>query len=276
MAQRRRHKSPGATPSAGNALVTGAAQRIGRAIAKELARAGWAVAVHYHRSAADARSLVAEIADSGGTAVAIAADLGKANAAASLIGAAAKALGPLTLLVNNAAIFERDTIATADAKSFDRHAAVNLRAPLLLSQAFARQLAGDAAGNIVNLVDAQVWRTDADFISYNLSKAGLWSLTRNLALALAPRVRVNAIGPGAALPSARQSPAHFARQWSSTPLGRGAHPGEIAQAIAFIVAAPAMTGQMIALDGGQHLVASPPLRGETDDRAGRQQKSRSK
>jgi NAD(P)-dependent dehydrogenase (short-subunit alcohol dehydrogenase family) len=268
----RRQKSSARISPAGNALVTGAALRIGRAIAKELARRGWAVAAHYHRSAAAARSLVAEIEAEGGTAVALAANLSDADAAAALVGAAAKAVGPLTLLVNNASIFERDTIATATAKSFDRHLAVNLRAPLLLSQAFVRQLPG-AAGNIVNLVDAQVWRADADFISYNLSKAGLWSLTRSLALALAPGIRVNAIGPGPVLPNARQSPSHFSRQWSSTPLRRGAHPAEIAQAIAFIVAAPAMTGQMIALDGGQHLVAARQAHGETGGRADRRQKS---
>ncbi|MFQ5985358.1 MAG: SDR family oxidoreductase [Alphaproteobacteria bacterium] len=237
----------------GAALVTGAAVRIGRAIALDLARHGWAVAVHYNRSSAEARAVVAEITGGGGRAVALAADLADEAEAQELVPRAGAALGPVTCLVNNAAAFERDCFATATRDSWDLHIAVNLRAPLVLAQAFARQLPEDAAGNIVNLIDQRVWNLTPHFLSYSVSKAGLWALTRTLALALAPRIRVNAIGPGPTLPSRRQTRAQFAAQAASVPLGHGATPDQICDAVRFVLAAPAMTGQMMALDGGQHL-----------------------
>ena len=235
------------------ALVTGAAARIGRAVAETLARDGWAVAVHHRDSGAAARTVVDGIESGGGRAVALRADLAEEAEAATLVARAADALGPLGCLVNNAALFDYDDLESADRESWERHMAVNLRAPFVLIQSFAAALPEGAEGCIVNLVDQRVWNLTPHFVSYTLSKAGLWTLTRTAALALAPRIRVNAIGPGPVLPSARQSAAHFAAQCAATPLERGASPGEIADGIRFVLAARALTGQMIALDGGQHL-----------------------
>ncbi len=250
---------PQTTPKA--ALVTGAAKRIGRAIALDLARDGWAVAVHYHRSAADAQEVVAEITEAGGRAAAVAADLGNESDVLTLVARAAEAVGPLGLLVNNASTFDYDAALTATRAGWDHHMEANLRAPFVLTQGFARQLAAEAGGVVVNMIDQRVWNLTPHFVTYTLSKAGLWTLTRTMALALAPRIRVNAIGPGPTLPSARQTPEQFERQCRSMPLGHGTTPEEICAAVRFILAAPAMTGQMIALDGGQHLgwsVAAPP------------------
>jgi NAD(P)-dependent dehydrogenase (short-subunit alcohol dehydrogenase family) len=235
------------------ALVTGAAQRIGRAIALALAADGWAVAVHYRASRSPAEALVAEIVRSGGKAVAFDADLADEAAVARLVPRAVAAVGPLGCLVNNASCFENDTAATADRASWDAHLEVNLRAPFVLMQGFAAQLPATASGAIINLLDQRVWSLTPYFVSYTVSKAGLWTLTQSMALALAPRIRVNGIGPGPTLPSPRQSAAQFARQCASVPLRRGATPEEIAAAVRFILAAPSLTGQMIALDGGQHL-----------------------
>jgi NAD(P)-dependent dehydrogenase (short-subunit alcohol dehydrogenase family) len=246
------------------ALVTGAAQRIGRAVALALAADGWGVAVHYRASRAAADALVAEIARGGGQAVALAADLADESAVAGLVPRAVAALGPLGCLVNNASSFENDTVATATRASWDEHIEVNLRAPLVLMQGFAAQLPEAASGAIINMLDQRVWSLTPYFVSYTVSKAALWTLTQSMALALAPRIRVNGIGPGPTLPSPRQSEEQFARQCAAVPLRRGTSPEEIAAAVRFILAAPAMTGQMIALDGGQHLgwgqqgAAAPP------------------
>ncbi len=247
-------------PAPGAALVTGAAQRIGRAIALDLASAGWAVAIHYRNSRADAEALAAEIAGGGGRAVALAADLASEDEAATLVPRAVAALGPLTCLVNNASNFEMDKAESVTRDSWDAHIEVNLRAPFVLSQAFARQLPGELQGAIVNMLDERVWNLTPYFISYTVSKVGLWALTRTLALAFAPRIRVNGIGPGPALPSPRQSDEQFQRQFAAMPLGRGTTPAEICAAVRFILGAPAMTGQMIALDGGQHLGWAMPGR----------------
>lgn len=235
------------------ALVTGAGVRIGRAIALELGRRGHAVAVHCNRSRDEADTVAAEITAAGGRAAVVQADLSDHAAVAGLVAQAAAALGPLGVLVNNASLFEYDHVETATEDSWDRHLDTNLKAPFFLSQAFAAQLPADAPGNIVNIVDMRVWRLTPHFASYTVAKAGLWTLTQTLAMALAPRVRVNAIGPGPVLPSPRQSPEQFQRQWQGTPLKRGAHPEEIAAAVGFLLDAPAVTGQMIAMDGGQHL-----------------------
>ncbi len=234
-------------------LVTGAARRIGRAIAVDLARPGWAGALHYNRAAEDAAEAVDEIARRGGVAVALAADLARETEVRGLVDRAVSEVGPIACLVNNASVFERDTVASATRASWDVHLDVNLRAPFALTQDFAARLPDGAEGNVINIIDQRVWNLTPDFVSYTLSKAGLWTLTRTLALALAPRIRVNAVGPGPALPSARQSAEHFAGQCRGTPLGRGTTPKEICDAVRYILAAPAMTGQMIALDGGQHL-----------------------
>jgi len=235
------------------ALVTGAARRIGRAIALALAEDGWAVAVHYSASRDDAEALVKTIIGRGGRAIPLATDLENEKEVARLVDRAAIALGPLGLLVNNASTFERDEALTATRESWDRHMEANLRAPFVLSQSLARQLPAGKQGCIVNLLDQRVWNLTPHFTSYTLSKAGLWTLTQTLALALAPNIRVNGIGPGPTLPSPRQSDAQFHQQESVLPLGRGSSPEEIAAAVRFILAAPALTAQMIALDGGQHL-----------------------
>jgi NAD(P)-dependent dehydrogenase (short-subunit alcohol dehydrogenase family) len=240
-----------------NALVTGAAKRIGRAIALDLARDGWGVAIHYLDSQDDALAIVAEIKSSGGRATAICADLGRESDTGGLIERATASIGPLTCLVNNAAQFERDTAETATRVTWDQHLETNLRAPFVLMQEFAKALASngdtDATGCVINMIDERVWNLTPHFISYTVSKSALWTLTQTLALALAPRIRVNAIGPGPTLPSPRQDDLQFARQSDATPLGHGTNPTEICDAVRFILAAPAMTGQMIALDGGQHL-----------------------
>ena len=201
--------------------------------------------------------MVGEIAAAGGRAVALGADLAVEADSAGLIGRATAALGPLGCLVNNASVFERDEADSATRESWDAHMEVNLRAPFVLTQGFAAALPRDRGGLIVNILDQRVWNLTPHFLSYSVSKSALWTLTRTLALALAPRIRVNGIGPGPTLPSTRQSAEQFARQCRSLPLGRGADLEEICLAVQFLLAARSMTGQMIALDGGQHLDWSP-------------------
>ncbi|MGB8276237.1 MAG: SDR family oxidoreductase [Alphaproteobacteria bacterium] len=243
------------------ALVTGAAHRIGRAIAMDLARHGFAVAVHYNRSRDEALAAVAEIESSGGRAVALRADLTREDDLAGLVSAAAEALGPLGLLVNNASVFEVDEVATATRATWDTNMETNLRAPFVLAQNFARQVPDRAQGVIVNLIDQRVWNLTPYFATYTASKGGLWILTRTLALSFAPKIRVNAIGPGPVLPSKRQTREQFERQCRSMPLKRGAELSEICAAVRFILEARSMTGQMIALDGGQHLGWAQSVRG---------------
>ena len=233
--------------------MTGAGSRIGRAIALDLASAGWAVAVHYNKSADGAAEVVETISADGGKATALQADLGNEEEVADLVATATGALGAITCLVNNASRFDNDTVATTTRESWDRHLEVNLRAPFVLSQSLAATLPTDRTGAIINLIDQRVWNLTPHFVSYTISKAGLWTLTRTLALALAPRIRVNGIGPGPTLPSARQSEDQFAAQVAQTPLARSVAVSEICAAVRFILDAPSLTGQMIALDSGQHL-----------------------
>jgi NAD(P)-dependent dehydrogenase (short-subunit alcohol dehydrogenase family) len=240
------------------ALVTGAARRICRALALGLAESGYAVAVHHHASRAEADALVAQIAEAGGKAVALAADLADESAVTELLPRATAALGPIGVLVNNASIFENDTAATATRASWDAHMAINLRAPFVLTQQLAALLPDDAGGVVINLLDERVWNLTPYFMSYTVSKMGLWTLTRTMALGLAPRIRVNGIGPGPTLPSPRQSAEQFLGRCRNMPLRRGTSPGEIVAALRFILDAPAMTGQMIALDGGEHLGWAQP------------------
>lgn len=250
------------TPKA--ALVTGAAKRLGRAMAEDLGTMGFAVAVHYNSSGKEAAEAVRAIKSKGGKAVAIKADLAKEAQVKTLVARAVKAVGPLGVLVNNASTFERDTALDATRASWDFHIEPNLRAPFVLAQDFARQLPKKAEGVIVNLLDERVWSLTPHFVTYTVSKYGLWGLTQTLALALAPRIRVNAIGPGPTLPSPRQTQAQFLRQFESMPLGRGATPEDVCGALRYILGAKAMTGQMIALDGGQHLAWSLPVKGEAE------------
>jgi NAD(P)-dependent dehydrogenase (short-subunit alcohol dehydrogenase family) len=235
------------------ALVTGGARRIGRAIALALAEAGYAVAVQARHSRADADGLVADIAAAGGRAAVVPADLADHASVVGLIPAATAAIGPLTLLVNNAAEFEPDEIGHLDRDRFDRHFAVNLRAPVFLSEAFAEQAPADADASIVNLLDQRIYRPTPRFLSYGLTKSALHAATVTLAQALAPRIRVNAVAPGPTLPSSRQDAAAFARQTKSVLLGRGPSPAEIASTVVYLAAAPSVTGVTIAVDGGQHL-----------------------
>ncbi|MFN4309137.1 MAG: SDR family oxidoreductase [Ferrovibrio sp.] len=241
------------SPLAPTALVTGASHRIGRTIALFLAERGYALALHCNRSRAAAEALQAQIQDKGGRATVVQGDLAHHDDVMRLVDEAGASLGPVSVLINNASLFDYDHVETATEQSWNSHLDTNLKAPFFLSQSFARQLPDSVPGNIVNLIDMRVWRLTPHFASYTVAKAGLWTLTQTLAMALAPNIRVNAIGPGPVLPSPRQTEEQFRRQWASTPLQRGAEPGEIAAAVGFLLDAPAMTGQMIALDGGQHL-----------------------
>lgn len=256
--------SNGAAPASSiprTALVTGAAHRIGRAIALDLAEQGFDLAIHYNQSGEAAEELAAIIRGMGRRAATLAADLGREEETESLIDRAAEALGPVGVLVNNASRFEFDVWDKSTRESWDIHMETNLRAPFLLSQGMARALPDDAEGVIVNLLDQRVWNLTPYFVTYTLSKAGLWALTQTLALALAPRIRVNGIGPGPTLKSERQNEDHFRMQWDATPLQHGATPEEIAAGVRYILAARSMTGQMIALDGGEHLGWAQPSRG---------------
>jgi NAD(P)-dependent dehydrogenase (short-subunit alcohol dehydrogenase family) len=245
------------------ALVTGGAQRLGAAMVRRLAARGVAVAIHCHASRAAAEALADEVRAAGAIAAVVAADLLDRSATAALVPAAAEALGrPLTVLVNNASIFEHDTLRSATWESWDRHIGSNLRAPFELIQAFAAQAPRarrDAAGEpvaqavVVNLLDQRIRKLTPEFATYTIAKMGLWALTRTAAQGLAPDVRVMGIAPGPTLRGTRQSQAHFAAQRSSTVLGRGSDPEEIAATLAFILEMPGLTGQVICVDGGQHL-----------------------
>ena len=237
----------------GAALVTGGARRIGRALAQACAAAGFDVAIHVRNPDDDADAAAGEVRSAGRKAAILACDLRKESAVVALVGEAEAELGPVTLLVNCASVFEEDAFQTLNRASWDLHIETNLRAPLVLSQAFARRLPADREGLIVNILDQRVWRPTADFFSYSLSKAALWDATRMMALALAPRVRVNGIGPGPVLQSVHQDSDAFAQEAASTPMGRSASPAEVAAALRYLIDARSVTGQMIAVDSGQHL-----------------------
>ena len=234
-------------------LITGAARRIGRAIALDMARDGWAVAIHYRNSRAEAEVLSTEIAKAGGTAKIFAADLANHAALKNLVAQCAADLGAPHCLINNASEFLLDSVLTTDEATWDKHLDINLKAPVFLAQAMAEHLPTGVDGNIINIIDQRVWKLTPDFFSYTISKAGLWTATRTLAQGLAPRIRVNAIGPGPVLRSVHQTDAEFAAEQGATLLHTGPSPDEIAVAVKFILSSPSMTGQMIALDGGQHL-----------------------
>ncbi len=235
------------------ALITGGAKRLGRAITEGLVEAGFAVAIHYHQSGPAADDLAATIRAAGGEAVALAADLAEEAAVGTLLARAESSLGPIGVLVNNASVFERDEWDSATRESWDQHMEPNLRAPFHLTQQLARALPPDRRGVVINMIDQRVWSLTPHFVSYTVTKAALWTLTQTMALALAPRIRVVGIGPGPAVPSPRQTEAEFNRQCASVPLGHGTSPGEVAEAVRAILSLPSLTGQMLALDGGQHL-----------------------
>lgn len=235
------------------ALITGAARRIGRAIAMDLAAHGWRVGIHYRRSREEAEALASEIRLAGGEAAALAANLADIADVQTLIPRCTEALGLPTCLVNNASEFFLDTIGSVTPEGWHTHLDINLKAPVFLAQALYGSLPAGVEGSVINIIDQRVWRPTPDFFSYTISKAGLWTATQTLAQAMAPRVRVNAIGPGPVLQSVHQTPSDFAAEKNSTPLQRGPSLAEIAAAVRFILETPSMTGQMIALDGGQHL-----------------------
>ena len=245
-------------PSARNraALVTGGARRIGRAICLELAAAGFDVAVHHRASEDEAAGLVREIESLGRRAVSLSADLTDAIATHELIDRAAQALGPLSVLVNNASVFADDRLDTITGDSWSEHLDTNLRAPVLLAQVFARQAPDGAA--IINILDQRVLKPDPRFFSYSLSKSALWFATRTMAQALAPRIRVNGVGPGPTLPSVHQTPEEFEAEARAVPLARAGSPEAVASAVRWLVDAELVTGQMIAVDGGQHLAWQTP------------------
>jgi NAD(P)-dependent dehydrogenase (short-subunit alcohol dehydrogenase family) len=246
-----------AVPSAGRgvALVTGGARRIGRAVCLKLASAGFDVAIHHHASGDEAEALAATIAGLGRRAVALKADLRDETAVRALVPQAASALGLVTALVNNASVFEDDRVGGLSRESWDRHIETNLRAPIVLAEAFAEQ---GGEGAIVNLLDQKVLKPDPRFFSYSLSRNGLWWATRTLAQALAPRIRVNGVGPGPTLPSIHQTQSEFDAEAAGTLLQRSGDPEAVADAVLWLIDATLVTGQMIAVDGGQHLAWRTP------------------
>ncbi|MFN7179405.1 SDR family oxidoreductase [Hyphomonas sp.] len=243
----------------GGALVTGAGARLGRAMAEALGADGWAVAVHYRGSKTGAEETAATIRKSGARAELLAADLADEAARAHLVADAARLLGrPVTLLVNSASTFADDTATDHSRADWDHHMEPNLRAPIHLAQQFAKELPAGAKGLVVNIIDQRVWKLTPQFFTYTLSKAALWQATQTLAQALAPHIRVNAIGPGPTLQSIHQSPEEFAAEQAATLTGEGASPEEIVRALRYLISATSVTGQMIAVDGGQHLMWQTP------------------
>lgn len=235
------------------ALVTGGAKRIGAAICRELAGAGYAIVIHCHRSLAEAEKLAVEINGTGGRAAIVRGDLADLAALPALYLAASAPFGPPDVLVNNASLFHDDSIETLDVPGFSANLATNLQAPVLLARAFAGALPEGRSGAIINLIDQRVLRPTPQFLSYSLAKAALHTATKMLAQALAPRIRVNAVGPGPTLPNARDGETGLRREAEGTLLGRTVAPGEIARAVRFLAEADSVTGQMLAVDSGQHL-----------------------
>lgn len=242
-----------ASPPKPCALITGAARRLGRAIALDLAQSGWQIGVHFNESEKGALAVVAEIEALGGRAAPLRADLRRIDELTPLIETCTARLGPVTCLVNNAACFEDDTPHNFDAQGWAMHHEVNLRAPVFLTQAFAEALPKDAEGNVVNLIDQKVRALNPHYFSYTLAKSALWTATKTLAQALAPRIRVNGIAPGPVLPFAGQSAEEFERECADTLLQRAVPIGDITAAVRFLLETRSITGQMIALDGGRHL-----------------------
>ncbi len=236
-----------------NILITGAGGRIGAAIARGLAVLGHNIIVHYNSSGAGAERVCAEIAEQGGHASSIRADLQNSAERAGLIELAAKPFGPLDVLINNASAFEPDSARTLTERRWDAHFDLHAKAPAFLAQDFAAQLPPEKKGNIINMIDERVLRNSPGYFSYSLSKSVLWTATRTLAQSLAPRIRVNAIGPGPVLPHDRQNLQQFQESVRQLPLQLTTTPEEIVQAIRFLLDTPSLTGQMLALDGGEHL-----------------------
>ena len=247
----------------GTLLVTGGGKRIGRAISLAMAKDGWQVVVHFNNSSAEANNVVDEITHAGGSGLAVQADLMDEDAVSSLIGDISDKLSPVTAIINNASLFEEDTVESVTRDSWDRHLAINLRAPFLLTQGLAKNLEKNQSGNIINILDQRVENLTPYFTSYTLSKSALWTLTKTTAAALAPNIRVNAIGPGPTLPSIRQSKLQFDKQVALTPLAVQVDLEEICNTVRFILATGSMTGQLLSIDSGQHLGWAQP--GQSDN-----------
>lgn len=235
------------------ALVTGSARRIGAAIARGLAADGWNVAVHYNRSADSAAQLVRELQSLGVRAAAIQCDLADSAAVSGLVAECTRQLGPLGCLVNNASLFEFDDPSHFDPAIWDRHSAINVRAPLILAREFATQLPPQTAGCVVNMLDQKVFNLNPDFFSYSLSRVAMEGATRMLAMSLAPAVRVCAIAPGITLVSGAQTRAGFERAHAHTPLGHSSEVDDIVDAVRYVIGAKSLTGHTLVVDGGQHL-----------------------
>ncbi|OBQ60010.1 SDR family oxidoreductase [Mesorhizobium erdmanii] len=247
------------------ALVTGGAKRIGKAIVEDLASHGFAVAIHANRSRGEADALAAEVNQSGGRAAVVSADLTDMDAVSDLIGQAEAALGPISLLVNNASLFVDDSVEDFDWQAWDRHFAIHVKTPALLARNFADALPEGRDGLIVNIIDQRVWRPTPRYFSYALSKSALWTQTQMLAQALGPCIRVNAIGPGPTLKNVRQDDSDFDAQVAGLILKRGPELPEFGATIRYLWQARSVTGQMIALDGGQHLAwQTPDVTGMTE------------
>lgn len=245
----------------GAALVTGGGARVGRGLALSLAEAGYDVAIHHRGGREAADDVAGEVRAMGRQSATVAADLSEDALLSTLIARAADAVGPLTLLVNNASLFNDDRMGRLTSDGLDAHLSTNLRAPVLLAQDFAAQVpatAGDGDAMVLNILDQRVLKPNPQFFSYSLSKAGLWWATRTMAQALAPRVRVNAIGPGPTLPSVHQDEGEFEREAAATLLRRPGAPSDIAAAMRYLLDARGVTGQMIATDSGQHLAWRTP------------------
>lgn len=242
----------------GVALVTGAARRIGRGIAKHLAKEGFAVAIHCRRSGGEAQQFAETLRKAGARAAVLEADLLDMAQAEQLVARAEAALGSVTLLVNNASVFLPDSAAAPDWAAWERHFGIHVKAPAALAASFAAALPADRSGLIVNIVDQRVWKLTPQFFSYTLSKAALFTATRTMAQALGPRIRVNAIGPGPTLANERQRPEDFRAQQEGLLLGRGPDLVEFGRTILYLWDTPSVTGQMIAIDGGQHLAWQTP------------------
>lgn len=234
-------------------LITGGAKRIGKAITESLSADGWAVAIHYFGSGKKAKSLAKSITDANGKAAVFSADLNDPDETVRLMSQVVDSMGPLGALINNASIFEEEGWDDVTPDSWAQHLEINLHAPFVLSQAFARALPDELEGAIVNIIDQRVFNLSPEFMSYTVSKTGLWTLTQTLAMALAPRIRVNGVGPGPTLPNERQTEETFQLQVSSTPLQRQVEPDDIAAAVKYLLTARSVTGEMITVDSGEHL-----------------------
>jgi len=240
------------------ALITGASQRVGRAIVEALSGAGYGVAIHYKSSRAPAEALAADLTVKGRKAVAVGGNLASEAETRPLIQLAAAELGPIGVVINNASQFEKDDSSLEDRSLWDSHLEVHARSPLVLTQELVKQLPDGAEGAVINIIDQRVFNLQPYFMSYGVSKYALWGLTQMLARELAPRVRVNAIGPGPTLRGPRQTDESFEAQWRAMPLERPVPLEDITNAVRFILDARSLTGQMIALDSGQHMCWSPP------------------